>query len=263
MQCRFWIGTSYRLDFSLPQDLQYGVYQKEMCPSTSRIHCQFFVVFSQRKRLDQVKKIFPGDHVEPSRHPVEARAYCMKEATRVEGPFEIGSLGPWAKKAKDVNIPKEMAGKRVREYMEEHPDMWRSIRTLRELRSEVAPRREALTQGILFTGRTGTGKTKLSSLISQFVGFDETYWKPAGKWWNGYDQEKLVIYDEFRGQTEVSELLKLLDRTPHQVEYKGGVTQFNSRLVIFCSNLPLGQMYFCDMPTLEAIKRRFLVVNFL
>lgn len=187
----------------------------------------------------------------------------MKEETRVTDPVEVGSVGTWAKESKEMNIPKVIAGKRVRDFLEERPDMWRSARALRELRSEVAPRRESLTQGILFTGRTGTGKTKLSSLISRFVGAEETYWKPAGKWWNGYDQEELVIYDEFRGQSEVAELLKILDRTPHQVEYKGGVTQFNSRVVIFCSNLALENMYYVDKPTLEAIKRRMIVVNFL
>lgn len=187
----------------------------------------------------------------------------MKLDTRVSGPVEVGTLGTWAKKLKEVNMPEILSKKRVRDLLVDRPEMWRSVRALKDLRSEVQPRRDKLTAGVLFCGKTGTGKTKLASLISSYLGADETYWKPVGKWWNGYDQEQLVVYDEFRGQCEVSELLKLLDRTPHQIEFKGGVGQFNSNMIIFCSNIMLEHMYpDMDFATLEAIRRRFLVINF-
>lgn len=248
----------------MPQEqLEYGVHQTERCPTTGREHVQFMVVFPERRRLGQLKKMFPGDHLEPAKHPRLARDYCMKEETRVTPPVEVGSVGTWGKEVRKLNVIEALSTKRVRDVLNEYPDLWRSVRQLRDLRSELQPTRRSLSLGILFHGKTGTGKTRSSQLISSFLG-DDCYWKPTGKWWNNYDQERVVFYDEFRGDLTPGEVLRLLDRTPHQVEYKGGVTNFVSPWVIFCSNLSLEHMYYSvDKRSLDAIRRRFICIEFL
>lgn len=234
--------------------------QVEMCPTTGRAHLQFFVSFPQRLRLSGVKKLFPGDHLEPARDPVKAREYCMKVETRVSGPWETGT---WVVPGAGItSVLESVRGKRVLDVIEEDPKLWRNLRVLSELRSALAAPRSTLTQGLLFTGLTGSGKTKIASIIASFVGTSETYWHNGTKWWPGYDQQELVVYDEYRGQLAPSELLRLLDRQPYQVESKGGFAQFNSNFVIFTSNLELEDMYRgVDARTLAAFRRRLTIIR--
>jgi len=86
---------------------------------------------------------------------------------------------------------------------------------------------------VLFIGPSGTGKTRAAA---ELAGTD-ALWVDNGKWFDGYDGQHTVIFDEFYGsKMPFSALLRLLDRYPYSVEYKGGVIEFVSRRVIFTSN---------------------------
>lgn len=124
-----------------------------------------------------------------------------------------------------------------------------------------APERSHVTIGYLFIGSTGTGKSKVARMISEYVG--DSYWHDCSNWWNGYDSQELVVCDEFRGQFEPSQLLRLLDRYPYKVPFKGGYVNFSSRAIIFTSNVSLNDMY-CriDQATLDAFRRRLKIINF-
>lgn len=257
-QSKHWIGTSYREDFGLPKLITYGVYQKEKCPSTGKIHHQFFVVMPTRQRLTAMKKLFPGDHLEIARSPTEARAYCMKEETRVSSPIEVGRF---VEPVSIDNMVVAVKRARVTEILEGNPSLWRSTRQIQELRQLFQCARTELTLGLLLVGPTGCGKTRTASLISAFVG--DSYWHDCSQWWPAYDGQQLVILDEYRGQFDVAFLLRLLDRTPFKVPFKGGYTNFNSRQVIMTSNIPLEVMYKnLDIGSIAALKRRIVVINF-
>lgn len=259
MQSKCWIGTSYRLEeFRIPEGVQYGVYQKERCPTTGRLHLQFFVQYKKRLRLTGVKKHFPGDHLEIARDPKQAVAYCKKEETRVSSPVEVGSFD---QPQEDVCMVTLVKRQRVSSILEDQPRLWRSLRQLTDLRQLFSLPRREVTQGLLFVGKTGSGKTRTASLISDFVG--DTYWQDCSQWWNGYDGQELVIIDEFRGQFDASTMLRLLDRTPYKVPVKGGYVNFASKAIVMTSNIDLGSMYkSIDLLTLEAFLRRIRVVSF-
>ena len=56
------------------------------------------------------------------------------------------------------------------------------------------------------------------------------------KWWPAYDGQADVILDDFRGHhCSFTELLRILDRYPLQVPYKGGFTPFLARRIIITS----------------------------
>lgn len=77
-----------------------------------------------------------------------------------------------------------------------------------------------------YYGPTGTGKTRRAYHEATKSG--TVYIKSSsGKWFDGYDGEANVIFDDFRDTWfEYSYLLKLLDRYPVRVECKGSSRQF-------------------------------------
>nr|CBY89003.1 replication protein [Cotton leaf curl Burewala alphasatellite] len=78
--------------------VSYACWQEEESPTTKRRHLQGYLQLKTKKSLSAVKSLF-GDlnpHLEKqrARRTDEARDYCMKEETRVSGPFEFGDYCP-------------------------------------------------------------------------------------------------------------------------------------------------------------------------
>ena len=89
---------------------------------------------------------------------------------------------------------------------------------------------------VILTGETGCGKSRFAHRISKELYPHSTYYKPRGEWWDGYEQHKLVIMDDFYGWIKYDELLKICDRYPYRVPVKGGFRQFNAECIILTSN---------------------------
>lgn len=54
------------------------------------VHIQFFLNFKKACRASAIKKIDSRLHIEIVRINNGAHEYCMKEETRIDGPFEFG-----------------------------------------------------------------------------------------------------------------------------------------------------------------------------
>lgn len=257
---KYWLLTSFEEDFEVHGDCEYGVYQREMCPSTNREHWQAFLVFKSRKRFDSVKRLYPNAHIEVMRGSVwQSIEYCRKLDSRIWGPYEVGTRPAMPKAA--VSVLDQLRTKRPIELLEENPKWWRSLKNLNQLAQEVISPRSQVTTGVILYGKTGTGKSKIAHLISQFLG--GAYWvEPEMKWWDSYTQEELVVCDEYRCQASTQFLLRLLDRYPLRVPYKGGFAQFKSRMVVITSNLDFEQMFSSvDERTKLALRRRIICLE--
>lgn len=96
---RYWMVTCFDLvQFKVPQDderFQYMVYQVENCPTTKRDHIQGYLELNAQTRFLQVKAMFAPAvvHLEgrKAKNAKPAIDYCMKEETRVSGPWEFGT----------------------------------------------------------------------------------------------------------------------------------------------------------------------------
>lgn len=53
-------------------------------------HIQFALYFKSQRDIKSLKKFCPRAHFEPVYRDNGVDAYCMKEETRAEGPFEFG-----------------------------------------------------------------------------------------------------------------------------------------------------------------------------
>lgn len=252
MESKNWIGTCFLETFPIVDGVEYLVYQREKCPKTEKLHWQFFVVLKSKKRLPRVSKMFGNAHVEIARDLIKSRDYCMKLETRVSGPVEQGVF----KKNSMLSVVQLLKLKPVLEVIEERPTLWRNLRSLLELKEAFTSPRKSPTQGILLTGLTGSGKSKIAQTISDYLG--EAFWaEPEMKWWDGYASHPLVVVDEFRGGVGPAPLLRLIDRYPLKVPVKGAMREFKSSMVILTSNLSLGELFpNVDRRTMQAINRR-------
>nr|ALB26257.1 replication associated protein [Bhendi yellow vein mosaic virus-associated alphasatellite] len=121
----FWCFTIFFTSSSAPELIplfenscvSYACWQEEESPTTRRRHLQGYLQCKGQRTLKQGKALF-GDldpHLEKqrARKTDEARDYCMKEETRVSGPFEFGDYVPGGshkRKLEDLlgNSDKEM-----------------------------------------------------------------------------------------------------------------------------------------------------------
>nr|AUO16444.1 replication initiator protein [Gossypium darwinii symptomless alphasatellite] len=105
-QSVFWCFTIFFTSASPPDlvplfentSVSYACWQEEESPTTRRRHLQGYLQLKTKKSLSAVKSLF-GDlnpHLEKqrARRTDEARDYCMKEETRVSGPFGFGDYCP-------------------------------------------------------------------------------------------------------------------------------------------------------------------------
>lgn len=84
-----------------------------------------------------------------------------------------------------------------------------------------------------FYGETGSGKTKAA--IEECMREYNDYWKWNGnlQWFDGYEEHKAVIIDDFRRQDiKFNYLLQLFDIYPIRVPVKGGFVNWKPELII-------------------------------
>jgi len=109
-QARSWIGTLNNPDTALVQDYLKLWYSKAGATyvngqlergAEGTTHIQYFLNFSKPKRLAALKAHCGKSHFTPVSRDNGASDYCLKEQTRLEGPWEHG-LKPARK-----NVPGE------------------------------------------------------------------------------------------------------------------------------------------------------------
>lgn len=241
--------------------IRYVVWSIEHCPSTDKMHIQGYCELYSPRRVAGFKKLF-GDnsmHVEKRLGTRdEARDYCMKEDTRIEGPFELGEwkTGGQGKRTDLMTVADSIDEKGLYKTIDEHPDMYIKFHNgMEKLALFKSEKRNWKMEVIYICGEPGIGKTRW---VYDNYEFDDIYEKPYGKWWDGYQGEPVTLLDDFDGSWFCwSELMKLLDRYPHKVEVKGGYREFISKTIIITSNRPYKEWYTSKRQDIFALERRF------
>lgn len=257
---RKWIFTDNNpVSTALPvwKGLKYRVYQLEK-GAAGTPHLQGFVCFANSVRLSQLKKLLPRAHFEAARGSIKQnKKYCTKEEGRLEGPFEHGEEPVERPGSRtDLSAACELAkANRFKEI-----DCTSFVRYHRGLLAYSYlfhdPRTTRPTV-IWLWGNTGSGKSR----TAYNIGGDDQYWKPAGKWWDGYRQQQTCIIDDIRATDyPFNKLLQLLDYYPHRVEPKGGYIEFNSNLVIITSPRKPEDIYQEEQECLVQLTRRCNVI---
>lgn len=242
---------------SSPQVI-YIVFGREEGEEQGTPHLQGTICFQERQRFRQAKRIL-GErcHLEKMKGtPLQASDYCKKD----DDFEEFGDLPGGAGCRSDLVALKNDidAGKRLSEIADTHFGTYlRYHRGINLYRGLKATPRTWETLVIVYWGNTGTGKTR-----AVHENATDLYTHVGGNWFDGYDGEKQVLFDEFCGSDfKLSYLLKLLDRYPMQVPIKGGFVNWAPQEIYIATNLNPDEWYrTAHREHVNALKRRFSFV---
>lgn len=193
-------------------------------------------------------------HIEKARGNDESnKAYCSKE----EVYLEVGTPS-FQGKRNDISraVSALESGATLSDVARASPEVF--VRYGRGLRDYVNVRglvksRDFKTHVIVLVGEPGSGKSRFAN---EYEG--SKYWKPRGTWWDGYNGEDVVIFDDFYGWVPYDELLRVCDRYPLKVQVKGAFVEFVSKTIIITSNKRPEEWYDKEkIPDQSAMWRRF------
>lgn len=216
--------------------IEYVYIGDETCPTTGKKHFQGYVYFKSEHTLKAVCKMFKGRHIEICNGTAgENLIYCSKEKLL----WEYG-IRPAQGTRNDIKQLHDLIREKKsdEEIFNNFPNAFikyhKGIDRARTI-FENNTRRNWEMEVRIYWGEPGTGKTR--SAIEEFP---DAYCKMKGKWWDHYKGEKCVIIDDFDPSNcfdfTFDFYLKLLDRYPLLIEYKGGSREFSSKVIIFTSN---------------------------
>lgn len=255
--------------------LRFGVYQPEICPTSGRWHLQGYAQFESTKRLSQLKAIDPTAHWEVARGSVDQNfEYCTKQESRAPGysPVQHGERDAATQQGRPCAVSDAIRFITERssdpsfeetEVLESYPSVWARypglygrVLTTRRGRGRL---RDVVIE--LVIGGPGTGKS-----YSTYACYPDAYRKSPGKWWDGYNGQSVVVFDDFDGTwVTPSELLRILDRYPISLEVKGSFVNLLCTRIVITTNIPVEMWYPKHFEThpdhLKAIKRRITTVK--
>lgn len=218
-------------------DTNYLIFQLEKGAEGTE-HYQGYCIFPAQKRLSAVKKINAKAHWEPRRGSHDqAVAYCSKEETRVSDPFISGVPPHQGKAATLLDMTTAIAaGSTMLEVADlDAPTYVRNYRGLAAYKMLKSKPRSEKTRVLVLWGTTGTGKSHRANEM-----FPNAYVKTdPNLWFDGYDGQKEVIFDDFTGGwLSFHYLLTLLDKYSCRVQIKGGYANWSPESIIITSNHP-------------------------
>lgn len=252
----YWLLTIPQHLFTpfLPDAIQYIKGQLECSNDTAYVHWQVLVATKTKCRLPAIKAIFgDGIHAELTKSSA-ANDYVWKDDTRIEGTqFELGRLKfkrncevDWtavldhAKRGRLDDVPADIV---VRHYG-----------NLRRIGMDHLAPVAIERRIIVYWGESGTGKSRRAWHEATLDAFPKD---PLTKFWDGYQGQKSVVVDEFRGGVSIGHILRWFDRYPVNIEVKGAAVTLKAETIWITSNLSPENWYpDLDAATKAALLRR-------
>ncbi|KAF5830371.1 hypothetical protein DUNSADRAFT_14684 [Dunaliella salina] len=256
IRARSWISTCNNPDKhydDVPQveGLKHLVYQLEVGDSGT-YHWQIYTNWENQKTSKFMAQWMPHtDHrpvTENTRDTVIN--YCKKEidyddrgqpkwAHRIAGPWEFGTSADKRERAgtSDSFQAAVACAKRgrIRHVIMEHPgEFVKHHAGLQKLVAFHAEKRTWKTFVEIHYGDARTGKSRYA--FENHPGLYRVNCVGKNPWYDGYDNQDVVLYDEFYGQMCFAELKQIMDRYEMQVPVKQAFANFAPRKIIFTSN---------------------------
>ena len=195
--------------------MRYLVQGREVAPTTGKQHFQSHVYTCEKLSVKAVRAKLAPHHVEVSVAPLKSIEYCKKD-----GDFKEDGVPPQQGARTDLvdAVQKIRSGDLdYNEVVLHDPMLFHQYgRTLQAAFDRVlaTKTRNFMPQCYWLYGPTGVGKTRAVHDAESSI-----YWFPyenAG-WWDSYEGQEAVIFDDFRGQLPLNVLLRICDRYDYRV----------------------------------------------
>ncbi len=220
--------------------IKYIVIQSERGHETGTHHFQGYVVWSNAIRVRQASRRLGGRaSIIPSLgSDDECEQYCTKEDTRTGGPWRWGTL-PRQGQRSDLEEVAQLvrAGASTRELLDAHFGTYlRYHRGIEIARSIYSVPQSVMPKTVVYWGPTETGKTRRAM---EEAGPDAFIMMPRNGslcWFDRYDAQENVVFDEFYGNMPWNMLLRVTDRYPLTLPVKGGWCNWKPKRIWITSN---------------------------
>lgn len=210
-------------------------------------HLQGYLELENGKTLETMKKVHPRIHWEKRWGKAAAAAeYCKKDGDYEEH-GQQSAQGHRSDLSEVLGALSHIGlGASAEAYPEAYVRYHRGLESFQRLQMK---HRTEMPQVVWLWGKSGSGKTWEAVHASESV-----FMKDGTKWWDGYEQQEVIVIDDFDGSWPFRDLLRLLDRYPYQGQTKGGYVKINSpKIYITCDKPPKS---FWEGPELIQLVRR-------
>jgi hypothetical protein len=221
-------------------------------------HLQFFQNHKDAQRLSFYKNFDVRIHAEPIQINNGAHDYCMKDDTRIDGPWEYG-VKPVQRNNKTDWDQVFLNAKRGKLDLIPSDILVQHYGNLKKIEKDhlVIKDHDSL-RGVWIYGPAGYGKSRFAR-----EKYSNHYPKLCNKWWDGYQNQENVIMDDIGLDHKcLGQQLKIwADRYGCILENKGGAMASAYKHFVVTSQYSIDQIFKDDPETISALKRRFKVTE--
>lgn len=249
---------------------RFCVFQLERGEETGTMHFQGYLQLSSPERITALGSWFASRHaplhlLAANGTPDQNVLYCTKEATRAAGPWQCGEMSSMGKRNDILECTQILAnGGTLQDVAERHPSTFVRVASglYKYARMCAPPPVMRPMHASLYIGPTGTGKTFTAIEV---LG-SNVFIKDSTKWWECYNGQKEVLWDDFAGAVShvtLTEALRLFDHYRMVVENKGGSEWLYAEKQIVTTNIHPWNWYRWEgrEAQLPALARRFQLVR--
>lgn len=244
-----WTDAEYQQLKEFGATCKWFIMGKEKCPKTGTPHLQGAAVLGRQVAFSTLKTTngFKRAHLERMNgRPEDSASYCRKEDSN---PFECGTP-PTPGKRTDViqAVSRVRSGETLRDLAQDDEGgvaIVKFHKGLTVLRGLCRPPRTTVPRIYWFYGPTGVGKTRMALKVGRAflratpgARVDDIWISSGGlRWFDGFDGQLVAILDDFRAKhvSNFAFFLRLLDRYPMAVEFKGGFVPFTPQFIFITS----------------------------
>lgn len=246
---RKWCFTCFKMDtnweeiYNLYSDIiRFLIIGREICPKTNKEHWQGYIQMFEPCRMSKIQFMFEDKcHLESQRGTdFQASSYCEKEKNYLKfgKPTKQGARNDMEAVCKMIDNNRshfdcykehKMTYLRYRGFFDKYREC---------ILREKAKKYRKIDVKIL-SGPTRCGKTR-KYLYDENNKYDDDVFKincNELQWFDGYEGQKTIIFDEFKNQVKLTQFLDLLDGHICRLSVKGAHTYALWDKVIITTNL--------------------------
>ncbi len=233
--------TDYNKVYEDFKDLIRGIaWGKEICPSTGKPHDQGYIQMYKQCRYTSIQKMFASKcHFEVMHGSIEDNEnYCSKEQQFTK----LGMFVTRGYRSDLHNIKDDLKnGACLYDIMENYTsDFVRYHSGIEKMKSLIDKKKSKRWRDVdvtVLVGAAGSGKT---SFVSNKHGYENIFnlnLECDKFMFDGYDNEDVLLIDDFNGGIKYTQLLRILDGHPLPLNVKGGRRYANFTKIYITSNV--------------------------